>query len=189
MFALRFSENSHENLLWKSTRKWHGYPLSFHGKNVMKFDTDSNDITKPVFLLWNCHEICSQKSKKLASDHVPGLACLFTPQWSGLVIWSNMNKLTSCEGSHFKHHCSYIHCDENSTILEVFLVKIPWLLDILVIIQAVFVCVRITNSIVTSCSIELSAVLLTACHFCHAAHDLPLAFKSQQVWFYYFIYR
>ena len=50
--------------------------------------------------------------------------------------------------------------------LWVFLMKIPRLLeDFLDINRAVFVCVRIRNSIVTSCSIKLSAVLLIACHF------------------------
>ena len=59
--------------------------------------------------------------------------------------------------------------------------KIPRLLeDFLDINRAVFVCVRIRNSIVTSCSIKLSAVLLIACHFCHEVHNLPLAPKAKR---------
>ena len=58
---------------------------------------------------------------------------------------------------------------------------IPRLLeDFLDINHAVFVCVRIRNSIVTSCSIKLSAVLLIACHFCHEVHNLPLAPKAKR---------
>ena len=59
--------------------------------------------------------------------------------------------------------------------------KIPRLLeDFLDINRAVFVCVRIRNSIVTSCSIKLSAVLLIACHFCHEVYNLPLAPKAKR---------
>ena len=59
--------------------------------------------------------------------------------------------------------------------------KIPRLLvDFLDINRAVFVCVQIRNSIVTSCTIKLSAVLLIACHFCHEVHNLPLAPKAKR---------
>ena len=58
--------------------------------------------------------------------------------------------------------------------------KIPRLLDFLDTNRAVFVCVRIRNSIVTSYCIKLSAVLLIACHFCHEAHNLPLAPKAKK---------
>ena len=59
--------------------------------------------------------------------------------------------------------------------------KIPRLQeDFLDINRAVFVCVRIRNSIVTSCSIKLSAVLLIACHFSHEVHNLPLAPKAER---------
>ena len=138
---------------------------------------------KLVFKIRTSHYIqvlaSSCKIPNLAGDPAPGCTSLLTAHWSRLAIWSNTNKYTHCEGSHLKHKCSCIHFDENFITVWVFLMRIPRLLEgFLDINHAVFVCVRIRNSIVTSCSIKLSAVLLIACHFCHEVHNLPLAPKG-----------
>ena len=154
--------------------------FSFHYKRLNLYFT-----IKLVFKIRTSHYIhalaFSCKMPNLAGDPVPGCTSLFTAHWSRLAIWSNTNKYTHWKGSHLKHKCSWIHSDENFIIVWVFFMKIPRLLeDFLDIDHAVFVCVRIRNSIVTSCSIKLSAVLLIACHFCHDVHNLPLAPKAKR---------
>ena len=157
--------------------------FSFHYKRLKLYFTIK--LVSEIRTSYYIHALAfSCKTPNLAGDPVPGCTSLFTAHWSRLTIWSNTNKYTHCEGSHLKHKCSCIHSDENFIIVWVFLLTIPRLLaDFLDINHAVFVCVRIRHSIVTSCSIKLSAVLLIACHFCHKVHDLPMAPKSQKAWF------
>ena len=154
--------------------------FSFHYKRLNLYFT-----IKLVFEIRTSHYIhalaFSCKTPNLAGDPAPGCTSLFTAHWSRLAIWSNTNKYTHCEGSHLKHKCSCIHFDENFIIVWVFLMRIPRLLEgFLDINHALFVCVRTRNSIVTSCSIKLSAVLLIACQFCHEVHNLPLAPKAKR---------
>ena len=154
--------------------------FSFHYKRLNLYFTIKLGFRNSHFTLHTC-SCFSCKTPNLAGDPAPGCTSLLTAHWSRLAIWSNTNKNTHCEGSHLKHKCSLIHSDENFIMVWVFLMKIPRLLeDFLDINRAVFVCVRIRNSIVTSCSIKLSAVLLIACHFCHEVHNLPLAPKAKR---------
>ena len=176
---LFFCQNLHEELPCKSTQKWHDYPFRFTIKTKPVFHYKIG-FRNSHFTLHTC-SCFSCKTPNLAGDPAPGCTSLLTAHWSRLAKWSNTNKYTHCEGSHLKHKCSLIHSDENFIIVWVFLMKIPRLLeDFLDINRAVFVCVRIRNSIVTSCSIKLSAVLLIACHFCHEVRNLPLAPKAKR---------
>ena len=178
-FLVFFCQNLHEELPCKSTQKWHDYPFRFTIKTKPVFHYKIG-FRNSHFTLHTC-SCFSCKTPNLAGDPAPGCTSLLTAHWSRLAKWSNTNKYTHCEGSHLKHKCSLIHSDENFIIVWVFLMKIPRLLeDFLDINRAVFVCVRIRNSIVTSCSIKLSAVLLIACHFCHEVRNLPLAPKAKR---------
>ena len=182
MLVLCFSVKPPRRTLLKINSEMTWLSFSFHYKRLNLYFT-----IKLVFEIRTSHYIhalaFSCKTHNLAGDPAPGCTSLFTAHWtcwSRLAKWSNTNKYTHCEGSHLKHKCSCIHFDENFIIVWVFLMRIPRLLEgFLDINHAVFVCVRIRNSIVTSCSIKLSAVLLIACHFCHEVHNLPLAPKAK----------
>ena len=165
MLVLCFSVKPPRRTSLKINSEMAWLSFSFHYKRLNLYFT-----IKLVFEIRISHYIhalaFSCKTPNLAGDPDPGCTSLFTAHWSRLAIWSNTNKYTHCEGSHLKHKCSCIHFDENFIIVWVFLMRIPQLQeDFLDINHAVFVCVRIRNSIVTSCSIKLSAVLLIACHF------------------------
>ena len=180
MLVLCFSVKPPRRTSLKINSEMTWLSFSFHYKRLYLYFT-----IKLVFEIRTSHYIhalaFSCKTPNLAGDPAPGCTSLETVHWRRLVIWSNTNKYTHCEGSHLKHKCSCIHFDENFIIVWVFLMRIPRLLaGFLDINHAVFVCVRIRNSIVTSCSIKLSAVLLIACHFCHEVHNLPLAPKAKR---------
>ena len=92
--------------------------------------------------------------------HHNEVSLLYGDMWAFILITKVLTSNVYC-----------FHSDEYFIIVWVFFMKIPWWLeDFLVISHAVFVCVRIKNSIVTSCNIKLSAVLLITCHFHHDIH-------------------
>ena len=133
-----------------------------------------NNMIKPVFRYkighrnspLTIHFAFSCKTSNRTSDPAPGCPSLVTEQWSRLVIRSNVNDYTHRGGSHSKHKYCCIHSDKKVHNRLGILTKIPWLWEYFIDINhAGFVCLQIRNSIVTSCSIKLNAVLLIICHF------------------------